>query len=186
MPDTPPRGTDPTNQEKADMKGAFPNLKDGEFKKTGEATGAKGPHPGSYNCFEWTLCKTDEWLESGIDAAGNNDGKLDLDDFDKFYKNIGIEVCPDSPKCDPECKKRKIAIFCKDGKPVHGSKETDDGGWWESKLGAGPRIIHKLDQLEGGQYGDVCRCYCKTDNNANLKLCPPPEGNGDKKKVEGK
>jgi len=45
------------------------------------------------------------------------------------------------------------------------------GGWWESKLGREIRIIHRLEQLEGGEYGDVYRCYWKEDKTANLNLC---------------
>lgn len=166
----PPSGRDPTEEEKKKLKGAFPKLKDGEWKVT-------GPKTCKYNCIEWSLCQSAKWLWNQVDKAGDKDGKVEVEDFDAFYKKKGYTKCgTSSADCKPECKKRKVALFAKAGKPTHAAKEVADGGWWESKLGKHVKIIHRLDQLEGGFYGDVVRCYCKDDPTANLKLCKKKGG----------
>jgi hypothetical protein len=153
----PPRGTTPSSQEKRDLKSEHPNLKNGEWKKTGEIDN-------DYNCHSWSvLCEANlDW----IDILGKS-----YDRLDNMFVKKGYKLCTKSSDYKPECKKRKIAIFCLNGEVTHSAKETDDGGWWESKMGWYIRIIHKLDQLEDSMYGNVCRCYYKTDKNANLDLC---------------
>lgn len=172
---TPPNGRDPTKEEKEDVREKYPNLKEGDWKVTGEKDC-------KYNCIEWSLCKDDEWIWDQVDNAGNKNSDVEISDFDEFYKKQGLTKCGESSsECKPECKKRKVALFAKKGEPQHAAKETKDGGWWESKRGKNVKIIHRLDQLEGGFYGDVVRCYCKEDKSANLDLCPKEpkkEGNG--------
>ncbi len=166
----PPKGITPNKEEIEKLTEKFPNLHENEWSKTGEATGIWGPN--AYNCYAWSLCRDDiGWIEQIIDALGNNNKILDVEDFDNFYKNKGYTVCGNSlTECNPEYEKRKIAIFCKDGKPMHAAKEAEDENWWESKLGSNIRIMHKLGQLEGEQYGEVCRCYHIIDKEANCSL----------------
>ncbi len=169
----PPKGTSPTPTERKTVEGNFPNIK--RWSVTGQSTTR-------YNCIEWSLCKENEWVWKQVDQFGDKDGTVEVSDFDEFYKRNGFTPCgTTSSECKPECKKRKVALFCKDGKPKHAAKETQDD-WWESKLGRSIKIIHRLPQLEGGAYGNVCRCYCKDDPKANLGLCPKEKPKEPKKR----
>ena len=166
-------GRNPTAAERQHAIGKYPRLRDGEWKVTGEATC-------KYNCIEWSLCQDDEWVWPQVDDAGDDDGTVEISDFDEFYQDKGFTICgTSSADCRPECRKRKVALFAKNGEPTHASKEILDGGWWESKRGKNIKIMHKLDQMEGGDYGDVVRCYCKDDPGANLDLCPDENAGGD-------
>ena len=166
----PPKGKLPTSYELNYIQTYFPNLKENEWKKTGNETGIFGPT--AYNCYAWSLCRDDiGWIEQIIDALGNNNNILDMSDFDNFYRNRGYVICGDCiSDCTPEKNMRKIALFCKNKIPQHASKEAADDNWWESKLGGNIRIMHRLEQLEGEMYGRVCRCYCISENGANSDL----------------
>lgn len=166
----PPRGELPTTDELNRIQTYFPNLKKNEWKKTGNKTGMFGPE--AYNCYAWSLCRDDiGWIDRVIDALGNNNKILDVSDFDNFYRDKGYVICGDCiDDCKPEKNMRKIALFCKYKIPQHASKETADNNWWESKLGGDIRIIHRLEQLEGQEYGHICRCYRIVENGANLDL----------------
>jgi len=146
----PPFGRDPTPEEQAHAARRYPQLK--HWKVTGEAIEA-------YNCIGWSLCSENfGWVNP----------KETLAEQDAFYASHGFAP---SGTCEPECKKRKVAVYCVDGKPAHGAKEVADGGWYESKRGGNIRIIHRREELEGGTYGNVCRCYEKVDETANLSIC---------------
>ncbi len=157
----PPLGKKPSKQEIDQYSPFFPNLKKGEWKKTGESTI-------DYNCHAWGLCRTDwGWMQPFRETIR----KFTIKDFDEFYAQHGFTIRGDSaPNCQPEYRKRKIALYCIDGEPKHSVKEIIDDSWWESKLGQGIRIIHRLEQLEGNSYGKICRCYSRDDENANLSL----------------
>ncbi|MBM3240488.1 RHS repeat-associated core domain-containing protein [Candidatus Poribacteria bacterium] len=165
----PPQGRDPTNAEREDAERKYPNLKWGEWSITGERTR-------EYNCIAWSCGILDRWVWDEVDQqteGGNGNRTVEVEDFDGFYKKKGYQ---ESKNCDPECKKRKIALFVKNGNPTHAARETADSGWWESKRGSNVRIMHRLSQLEGRVYGNVKKCYEIKDENANLALCPcPPE-----------
>lgn len=52
----------------------------------------------------------------------------------------------------------------------HGSRETHNCEWHESKCGPQERILHDKYQMQGGDYGNIIK-YCeKADTNANLDL----------------
>ena len=166
---TPPSGRKPTEEERRYLERPFPDLKYCNYHVT-------APKDCKYNCIEWSLCNDDEWVWDQVDENfGDNDGVVEISDFDAYYKSKGFTVCgKSSGECQPECKIRKVALFADGGKPTHAAKEVADGGWWESKIGKNIRIIHRLGQLEGEHsvYGNVSRCYCKADETANLSLCP--------------
>ena len=148
----PPEGDPPTASQESTIESYFPNLQ--TWSVTGPATGA-------YNCIAWSVSITDQWLWPGNTVA----------DFDAFYASYGWSV---SANGDREYKKRKVALYAHNSDPndcSHGSRETHDCGWDESKLGSLERIMHIRSELEGGYYGDVIRYYEKQDENANLDLC---------------
>ncbi len=148
----PPLGRRPSSEEKKEYEGsaAFPNLK--TWSVTGESDG-------QYNCIAWSLGITNAFIWPGYTVK----------DFDAFYAKHGRKV---SSNCDREYKKRKVALYgANPGDCRHASRETHDCGWHESKLGGGIRIMHNKKELEGGQWGNILRCYEKQDQNANLDLC---------------
>jgi len=169
-------GEKPSVLEKKTLTKSFPKLRDKDWKKTSVATGHPDDppfDPDTYNCIAWSLCRDDlRWIWWQVDALCNDNGIVEIEDFDCFYEKFGLKICgEDGTNDNPECKIRKIALFCINGTPTHTAKEIADGGWWESKIGGDIRIVHRLNQLEGGIYGNVYRCYCKEDKTANLDLC---------------
>lgn len=148
----PPRGDPPTASQKVTFEALWPNL------KTWSVT---GPATGQYNCIAWSVGITDEWLWPGDTVQA----------FDEFYARHGWTV---SSSCEREHKKRKVALYAMNSDPndcKHGSRETHDCGWHESKCGSLKRIMHIRAEMEGGVYGDIIRCYEKQADNANLDLC---------------
>ena len=148
----PPKGNPPTPAQKSTIESYFPNLK--TWSVTGPATGA-------YNCIAWSVGITNQWLWPGNTVS----------DFDAFYASYGWSVSPDGNR---KYKKRKVALYANNSDSndcTHGSRETHDCGWDESKLGGLERIMHIRSELEGGFYGNIIRFYEKYDDNANLDLC---------------
>jgi len=153
----PPVGVPPTASQESIIESYFPNL------QTWSVTGPATPYgtPGRYNCIAWSVGITDQWIWPGNAVA----------DFDAFYASHGWTV---SNTCNREYKMRKVALYANNSDPndcTHGSRETHDCGWDESKLGSLERIMHIRNELEAGSYGNIIRCYEKHDNNANLDLC---------------
>ena len=153
----PPEGNPPTASQESTIESYFPNL------QTWSVTGPATPYgtPGRYNCIAWSVGITDQWIWPGNTVS----------DFDAFYASHGLTV---SNICNREYKKRKVALYAINSDPndcTHGSRETHDCGWDESKLGSLERIMHIRSELEGGSYGNIIRCYEKHDSNANLDLC---------------
>ena len=148
----PPRGSAPGASLSAVFQGYWPRL------RTWSVT---GPRTGQYNCISWSVGVTDQWLWPGGTTA----------DFDAFYASYGWTV---SSSCNREYKKRKVALYAMNSDPqdcTHGSRETHDCGWHESKCGGLEKIMHIRTEMEGGVYGDVIKCYEKRDKTANLDLC---------------
>lgn len=148
----PPQGTPPTASQKTTIEGYFPNL---------QTWSVTGPSTGAYNCIAWSVGITNQWLWPGSTVA----------DFDLFYASHGWSV---SANGNREYSKRKVALYANNSDPndcTHGSRETHNCRWDESKLGSLERIMHIRTELEGGYYGDVIRYYEKQDTNANLDLC---------------
>jgi hypothetical protein len=127
----------------------FPNLK--TWSVTGKADG-------QYNCIGFSVGQNKMvWPGDTVTI------------FDAFYLTHGWKT---SSNCNREYKKRKIALYGTSTKDcMHASRETHDCGWHESKLGGGILIMHNKKELEGGQWGNILKCYEKLDDTANLDLC---------------
>lgn len=103
---------------------------------------------------------------------GNRDGKLTLAEFEKYLAHYGFTQhapCKITPGV------ALVAVFGKKtggevlvthaAAPPPASKgpmyRFGDGQWWWSQLGTGDTIVHRLDDLSGGYYGDLVGCYAK-------------------------
>ena len=113
------------------------------------------PETASHNCIGWSLCSPDYgWVWPGDDP----------EEYDILYGRFGWVQVKD---CEPEAGMRKLALFRDRAGVTHAAKEVADSGWWESKLGRSFRVRHRLQELEGGPYGRVFRCYGRPEPNAN-------------------
>jgi len=113
------------------------------------------PETASHNCIGWSLCSPDYgWVWPGDDP----------EEYDILYGRFGWVQVKD---CEPEAGMRRLALFRDRAGVTHAAKEVADSGWWESKLGRSFRVRHRLQELEGGPYGRVFRCYGRPEPNAN-------------------
>ena len=95
-----------------------------------------------YNCIAFAADKDDDWWWP--DQHGDGfwpDGvprEEKMEAFIKVFETEGYAVCPDG---NLEQDYEKIAIYEKDGKPTHATKQTPDGKW-KSKLGPWEDVEH--------------------------------------------
>jgi hypothetical protein len=54
-----------------------------------------------------------------------------------------------------------VAVFGLADTPTHVALRAGHDEWWESKLGTGVRILHRLPELEGGRYGRIVTYYAR-------------------------
>jgi len=143
-----PLGRNPTPAENAKFLGWFPNLRNWKI---------TAPSSGIYNCISWSVGVTNDWLWPGSTIAA----------FDAFYASYGWAP---SASGNREYHKRKIALWADASGCTHGSPETYDCDWHESKCGSAERIMHDKFQMQYGVYGNIVKYYEKFDANANLDL----------------
>jgi predicted lipoprotein with Yx(FWY)xxD motif len=143
-----PLGVMPSAAKKEQFLGYFPYLRNWHI---------TAPATGTYNCISWSVGITDQWLWPGSSVAA----------FDAFYASYGWSS---SSNGNREHQKRKIALWAENSSCTHGSRETYDCNWHESKCGSLDRIMHDRFQMQGGSYGKIIKYYEKYDPNANLDL----------------
>jgi len=147
-------GRDPTPAETSDASSKYPRLVSGDWCVTDSATPA-------YNCIAWTIGVTSRWVWDEVDAAGDHDGHVSASDFDAFYGARGLRPVDNACPVNPE-----IALFADSRGPTHAAKVSANncGGtlMFESKRGRNIRIVHVLNQLEGGIYGDIIKYYVRS------------------------
>jgi hypothetical protein len=143
-----PLGQPPSGSQESQFLGYFPNLRN--WNVTAPATGA-------YNCIAWSVGITNQWLWPGSTVAN----------FDAFYASYGWTPSASGKR---EYGKRKVALWAINSVCKHGSRETYDCDWHESKCGGLERIMHDKFQMQGGTYGKIIKYYEKQDPNANLDL----------------
>ncbi len=143
-----------TNARENDVNNGFPSL----FPNlslpacvTGERTPEDGDLP-VYNCIAWSVGITNSWKWEEVDEAGDDDGVMEVSDFTQYYANYGLYPWDD---CDSSVV--TVRLYCKNGTPTHADRKV--GGSFESKIGHEVRIRHGSSELEGGEYGDICKCY---------------------------
>jgi hypothetical protein len=154
-------GRKPTDFERTTIDGWFPKLADkNDWMITAESCQ-------NYNCISWSVGITGDWSWPGDHSP----------DFDKFYLSYGYVPLPAG--VGPEF--ADVAYWeLPDGSSTHGCRHVA-GEFWESKLGSAPRIIHRLNDLEGPDYGHVAKFYRKATapELAALGVTPKtPDGDG--------
>ena len=132
----PPKGRPATPGERAILLGWFPALTD--FSITdGQAR--------DYNCVGWT-----------VGRRAFICGPSHIRALDGFY-SLFSRTFQTSP---PGVGQDAVALYCTNQEWKHVALRLpgyDD--WWESKLGPSFRIVHRLKDLEGVQYGRVIGFY---------------------------
>jgi hypothetical protein len=132
------------------LSGVFPNLKSGDYCVTAPATS-------TYNCIAWSIGNTSQWIWDEVDSVyGDQNGAVEISDFDAFYANEGLKPVVGSTPANPQ-----VALYAVGSNPTHAARRTDTGACgFESKLGQNARIAHEVGQLEGGTvYGNINRYY---------------------------
>jgi hypothetical protein len=143
-----PLGSSPTPTQKLKFLNWFPNLRNWQI---------TAPATGTYNCISWSVGVTNQWLWPGNTVAA----------FDAFYISYGWTTSATGKR---EYQKRKVALWADASGCTHGSRETYDCDWHESKCGSAERIMHDKFQMQGGTYGNIIKYYEKYDPNVNLDL----------------
>ena len=148
-------------QELEQVKKAFENLKDGEFKKTSETDGR-------YNCIAYAANEKHRyWWPVKYGMAANDvywpEGVSKvcvLKNFVLAFETLGYKTC-DSSDLKEDVEKVAIYVTAKasakalKGAPLHMARQLPSGEW-TSKLGVGIDISHKtVKSLEGEIYGIV-------------------------------
>jgi hypothetical protein len=78
--------------------------------------------------------------------------------MDAFYAGLGFKRVEQAP-ADGDV----VALYAHEGRPTHVALRTAaDPDWWESKLGKDCRIIHRLEELVGDQYGTILAYYVRS------------------------
>ena len=119
--------------------------------------------PGSaVNSFGWAL-GIDRWFWEELDALGDRDGTVDPDDFALVLPAWGYGP---AASCDFEDGKHKLALYGEAGGAARhlaaqprGALPAHCGDWWESKQGPWTAILHRLEELEGGDHGSLLGCF---------------------------
>jgi hypothetical protein len=142
-------GADPTALQWSRQTDAFPNL---------HCFNVLSQEDQRYNCIAWSVGNDRQWIWKEVDLIfGDMDGTVEISDFDDFYQQHGFAPAAD---CSFKAGKHKVALFGKGTQPTHAARQSSDTpGWWESKEGKEKKSLHKLTELEGGVYGDVIKCY---------------------------
>ncbi len=124
-----------TNEEKIRFRRYFPKLDTNRSIVTDNVTEV-------YNCIAWTVKITSSWIWPGDNIM----------DFDAFYNRRGFVRSPEEYACS-------IAAWGRNSSQMtHGSVLADPETAklkWESKCGSDLRILHKRDELECEEYGEI-------------------------------
>lgn len=150
----PPVGRGPTQWETNQYRSICPSLT--AFRVTGSADPA-------YNCVAWTVGCTDDWMWPTRTGPTTTPA-----DFDAFYSGYGYTavapavVSGSVKEADGEYDLH-IALYTKDQDCEHVAICTPYFGWWESKMGAGVRMVHLLHDIAGSNCGWVSRYYQRVE-----------------------
>jgi len=116
----------------------------------------------SYNCVGWTLDQVSPafvwpWQGTVSDLAQQ------MSRMDALYGTHGFVRTTQEP---PAGTVSVVALFSTVTNLTHVAVRDQAGSWWESKLGSRWRIVHRLNELEGGYYGQIVGYYKKESSHA--------------------
>lgn len=113
---------------------------------------------GAFNCFAHSVGLNDKVIG---DLDVNPMGSPAISHWDAFYASHGYGVA--RAGADPQA---DVLLYGKGEDASHAACKSAHtlvaGPAFESKLGAKQLIVHTLEGLENGRYGDVIRCYFKS------------------------
>ena len=139
---------------KGSVNKSFPNLIDFDIYPNTESE--------KYNCISYSLGLWYKWSW----PTGNEYRYWPIPNktetkkaFDEFYLHHGYSLI-DINNIGYESGYTKVALFVKDNIPKHAAIQLDNTHW-ESKMGFYEIIKHKLNELEGGIYGNIIQLYSK-------------------------
>ena len=144
----------PTQQQDKDQREAFPKLQCYSMREK--------PTP-NYNCIASAVGINNKWVWNEVDGHGNNNGRVEVTDFDSYFASFGFTQ---SPNCNFTQGRDKIALYGHPlgpggFKPTHAARQVP-GGLFESKEGKSKKIRHGAGDLGGGgSYGELIKCYEK-------------------------
>lgn len=118
------------------------------------------PDTAQYNCIAWVFGdNTKNWWPGSkfyfwpYESAG----KTSLEAFEEFFSK---EKWEETENHKLEIGFQKVALYALNGKPTHAARQIADNVW-TSKLGQNVDISHKLNELDGPEYGTVLKVYKK-------------------------
>ncbi|NEO53893.1 MAG: hypothetical protein F6K54_12865 [Okeania sp. SIO3B5] len=155
-------------QEKVmpEIEKTFPGLSSGNYQVIDGSMNKK------YNAVAWAIGEQekDRWWEPddlGTYYWPHPVPRQDtLEAYTEVFELHGYSRCPGNNE-NLERGFEKVAIYCKEGKPLHVARQLPDGQW-TSKLGEGQCITHKtLASLEGENFGTVYRVLIRPRRKKN-------------------
>ena len=143
-------------QTTAQLEAGFPHL------GTRDSFSIESPFDEAYNCIAYAAGDTRiQWWPVGEAQSGyvywpdDAPNEATLEAFEAAFASLGYEPC-DNGEVEPGYE--KIALYAEQGVPKHATRQDPATGNWVSKLGDHVDISHqRVDSLEGGPYGNVCR-----------------------------
>ncbi len=132
----------------AALEREFPGLRSGGYEVSSAATPA-------YNCIAWALGDTSNvWWpdrQRQCEWPRLTPREWTIDAFVLAFATFGYTLSDNS---NLETGIEKVALYALNAKPMHASRQLDDG-MWTSKCGRDADIRHELAALEGSEYGKV-------------------------------
>ena len=130
----------------------FPRSFDNKFVVIGKDTPSY-----EFNCIAWAFGDCSRWY-----WPDNNSNSFwpktipranTLDNFIELFRLRKFELCDDGSF---ENGYIKIAIFCNSNGVTHAARQLPNG-LWSSKLGPFFSVLHTIESISNGEYGDVTR-----------------------------
>ena len=129
----------------------LPNLNRGEYRVT-------SPESTRYNCIAWAAGDDTDWWWPDPDTDSYWPAAAPFEEtlasFRAVFESLGYRECA-TAELEPGFE--KVAIFAKDGRPMHAARQLPNGNW-TSKLGEWQDIEHQSLNAVGSDasiYGNV-------------------------------
>lgn len=131
-----------------------------DFPALPKSTRPKSAATPEYNCIAWALGQKNRswWPGSPYHYwPGMHTNEITISAFEEVFAMLGYKPCNNG---NLEEGLEKIALYALNGLPQHAARQIANGRW-TSKCGQNVDIEHKIEQLEGPQYGRVIAFFCR-------------------------